>query len=103
MTTMDLSATFLSFKKPGSIDGLLHEEESHREIMEDISRSCFDKTPSFDHEEFHPVSMHAFQDTHESGLELSHTVKPKVAKQKQWDIYSMSTHIKSCMNVNWTL
>lgn len=36
MTTMDLSATFLSFKKPGSIDGLLHEEESHREIMEDI-------------------------------------------------------------------
>lgn len=46
MTTMDLSATFLSFMNPRSIDGLLHEEESHREIMEDLSRRCFDKTPS---------------------------------------------------------
>lgn len=46
MRTMDLSATFLSFMNPSSIDGLLHEEESHREIMEDLSRRCFDKTPS---------------------------------------------------------
>lgn len=46
MMKMDMSATFLSFMNPRSIDGLLHEEESHREIMEDLSRRCFDKTPS---------------------------------------------------------
>lgn len=73
MTTMDLSATFLSFMNPRSIDGLLHEEESHREIMEDLSRRCFDKTPS--------LTMK------NSTRYLSHTVKHKVAKQKQLDIF----------------
>lgn len=73
MMKMDLSATFLSFMNPGSSDCLLHEEESHREIMEDISRRCFDKTPS--------LTMK------NSTRYLSHTVKHKVAKQKQWDIF----------------
>lgn len=73
MMKMDLSATFLSFMNPGSSDCLLHEEESHREIMEDLSRRCFDNTPS--------LTMK------NSTRYLSHTVKHKVVKQKQWDIF----------------
>lgn len=47
---MDLFVMFFFFMNFRFIDGLFYEEESYREIMEDLLRRCF-----FDYEEFYLV------------------------------------------------